>query len=269
MGIGTSSFTNNRLQVAGMVGAMAFNTTSDRAVKQEFTVVGRFRVGYNEVDTSVVYAPLAAVQAMIGVKHQLTSICVAVDDYEDREQVEQVRRDLERALEPYGSFSITTWEEEKRNLLRAVAMERSLNAIFLFFIVIVAGMGILSVLTMLVAEKTREIGILKSLGATTWGICGIFLGEGCVIGLTSCSVGGVLGVLLVRNLNPLADAIYRRTGWHPFPPDVYMLDRIPAYLAPEAVAWILASTMAVCLLASLYPAWKAGRLDPIEALRYE
>jgi lipoprotein-releasing system permease protein len=154
-------------------------------------------------------------------------------------------------------------------LLAAVQMETAVLNVLLFLIIAVAGFGILAIFFMIVVEKTRDIGILKSLGATGFGIMGIFLAYGLLLGVVGAGVGMGLGLLFVRYINEIADVLGRITGRPVFDPSVYYFHKIPTIVEAPTVIAIVLGAMAIAVLASILPARRAARLHPVEALRYE
>ncbi|MFH1227950.1 MAG: ABC transporter permease [Planctomycetota bacterium] len=232
-------------------------------VRKDFTAVGTFNIGMLEYDTNI-YIPLAAAQEFLSASNVVTRIAIKLDDYG---KAPQVIKALDSRLPSF--LLIQTWEQEKRILLRAVAIEKNLNAIILFFIVIVAAFNILSMLTMRVVEKTHDIGIIKSMGATTGGIAQLFLYQGILIALVGCIIGVTCGYAIASNLNPIADLLHTLFGFEVFPKDVYLLDQIPSEISLLTIIVITIATIAVSVIFSIYPSVKASRLQPTEALKYE
>lgn len=231
-------------------------------VRKEFTIVGAFNTGMLEYDSNI-YIPLATAQSFMGAHGGISKIALRLNDYS---KAPDLIREINRRLAPLLAH---TWEDEKRNLLRAVSVEKNINAIILFFIVIVAAFNILSMLTMRVVEKTHDIGIIKSMGATTGGIAQLFLYQGILIALVGCIIGVTSGYFIAANLNPIADLLYKLFGFEVFPKDVYMLDNIPSEISPLTIVVITIATIAVSIIFSIYPSVKASRLQPTEALKYE
>ena len=141
--------------------------------------------------------------------------------------------------------------------------------ILLFFIIAVAGFGILAIFFMIVVEKTRDMGILKSLGASSRGILGIFLGYGLSLGVVGAGVGLTIGLLFVRYINQIRDLLEHITGQPVFDPSIYYFYQIPTIIDPFTVFWIMVGALSIAVLASILPALRAARLHPVEALRYE
>ncbi len=166
-------------------------------------------------------------------------------------------------------YQVQTWEQKQGPLLGAVAVEQSILNILLFFIIAVAGFGILAIFSMIVVEKTRDIGILKALGASTAGIRGIFLGYGLLLGAVGSGVGMVGGLLFVRYINEIEAALSRATGRKVFDDSIYYFNKIPTIIEPFTVAWIVAGALLIAVLASIWPAERAARLHPVKALRFE
>ena len=148
-------------------------------------------------------------------------------------------------------------------------METAILNILLFLIIAVAGFGILAIFFMIVVEKTRDIGVLKSLGASASGVMGIFLAYGLSLGLVGSGVGMVLGLLFVRYINPIADGLGRLTGRPVFNPEIYYFYKIPTLVSPLTVASIVGGALGIAVLASVLPALRAASMHPVEALRYE
>lgn len=240
-------------------------------VQKDFTSVGYYYSGFAEYDMNHLLVSLESAQAFLKEPGAITRLCIKVDDgiWQDSDKLEETKRRIAEAIYPFGLFNVMTWEDERRSFLRAVDVERRLNVILLFFIVGVAALLIFCFLIMMVSEKKKDIGILAALGATVRGIMGIFLLEGFAISFLGTLFGVAGGAVLACNLNPIADRIYAWTGWHPFPPDIYLLSQIPSDIDPVSIAFLGLTTIVGSTLFSLWPAWMAGRMDPVEALRYE
>jgi lipoprotein-releasing system permease protein len=148
-------------------------------------------------------------------------------------------------------------------------LEVAILNILLFLIIAVAGFGILATFYMIVVEKTKDIGILKALGAPSRGVMSIFLGYGFILGTVGTGVGLLLGYLFVVNINEIADGLQALTGREIFDPTIYYFDRIPTMIEPLTVLVVAAGAIGIAVLASVLPALRAARLHPVEALRYE
>ncbi len=202
----------------------------------------------------------------------LAATAKVVDRIPDYDKATALRGVLElRDQRSLGrTYRVSTWEDKRRNILRAVSVERRVMAVILLFMVVLAGFLILAILHTTVMEKTRDIGILKSIGGTVGGIMSIFLLNGFLIGVIGAALGTTLGVLFCSRLNEIEDIIYDLTKWRVFPRDIYSLDRIPVDKDPFwSIVVIAATAIVISFLAAVYPAWKAARMKPVEALSYE
>ncbi len=166
-------------------------------------------------------------------------------------------------------FVIQSWREKQGAILAAVQLETVVLNILLFMIIAVAGFGILAIFLMIVVEKTRDIGILKSLGATGSGIMSIFLAYGLSLGIVGAGVGVASGLTFVVYINEIAQVVGWIIGQPVFDPSVYYFHEIPTIIDPLTVVLVAAGAMLIAVLASILPAWRAASLHPVEALRYE
>ncbi len=238
------------------------------SINGQLTIVGMFNSGMAEYDSNYIYVPLEVAQKLVGADGKVNRLAVAVQDFE---KVAEMRERIRKAISDagHGRFTVITWEDEKAGFLRAVSVERQVTSILMGCVTIVAGFCVLAILLMLVREKTRDIGILRALGATVPGIAFTFLLEGFLIGLTGTVFGLVIGFDLADHLNEVVDYIYAVTGWSPFPKDLYLLDKIPTVPVYTESLYIGGFAILVSVLAAVYPAVKAALFHPVEALRYE
>jgi len=178
---------------------------------------------------------------------------------------------LTREIEAIGpAFRVSTWEDKRRTFLRAVWLERRIMTYILLFVILIAGFLVLSILHTTVLTKTRDIGILKSLGGSVRGIMGVFMLNGFLIGLVGSGAGAAAGLFITKNINEIETVLTRLTGFKLFPADIYYFDKIPVDRNPLlSVVLISLTALLVSLIASAYPAWKASRMNAVEALRYE
>jgi len=238
----------------------------DKVSVKAFTIAGKFQSGMYDFDKNYVFIPLTTAQELGGAKEKdaVTGISVKLDDYR---YANEVRDKLQSALG--FEYYVQTWEDARRTFLTAVMMERRVMAFILFFIIMVAGFNILAILTMIVLEKSRDIGILKALGATTQGVMSIFLLNGLLIGSIGAGIGAALGLAIVYRINWLEHVLYTTIGWRPFPPEVYYFNQIPTVVNPAGIAFTAGIAVLSSVIFSIYPAFRAARLDPVETLRYE
>jgi lipoprotein-releasing system permease protein len=228
----------------------------------EYEVSGIFDIGFNEFDANLVAVSLPNAQDMINLGDSVQGLTVTLDD---PFAVLQVRHDLMRALGP--QYQINTWMENK--LLEAVGVEKNVMFIILFCVMIVAALCILSALITFVVQKTREIGMLKALGATDFQIGGLFLSQSAFIGTIGVFTGFGLGLLAIHYRNEFLFVMRRLTGIELFSADIYGFNKLPAEIVPSDILLICGSALVICILGGVLPAWRAWRLKPVEALRYE
>jgi len=245
--------------------------TPPKAVSDTFTVVDFYESKMSEYDTNFVFVPIAAVQRMRGMidpQSGLTSVNQIQIRLAPGADLVAVRDRLRRVFSP-ELYDIATWRDRQGPLLAAVEMEMSVLNILLFLIIAVAGFGILAIFFMIVVEKTKDIGILKSLGAGPPGIAGIFLGYGLFLGLVGAGAGLVLGLAFVRNLNQIRHGVEWLSGRQVFDPSIYYFHKIPTIVDPATVVWIIVGAVTIAVAASVLPALRAARLHPVEALRHD
>ena len=245
--------------------------TPPKAVSDTFTVVDFYESKMSEYDSSFVFVPIDKLQQLRGMIDpstgigNVTSIQIKLKNPADGDEV----RNKLRAVFPPQVYGISTWKDKQGPLLAAVAMETAILNVLLFLIIAVAGFGILAIFFMIVVEKTKDIGILKSLGAPARGVMGIFLAYGFSLGIVGAGAGAISGILFVVYINEIASGIGWLTGEPVFDPQIYYFQRIPTIIEPFTVAWVAVGAVLIAVAASALPARRAARLHPVEALRYE
>jgi lipoprotein-releasing system permease protein len=236
-----------------------------RFIPEKCTVVDLYESKMNEYDETFVFVPISRLQELRGMFGKFNSIQIKLKPGANGDVV----RDKLKAVFPPEFFDVETWRDKQGPLLQAVELESRILNILLFFIIAVAGFGILAIFFMIVVEKTRDIGILKSLGASNRGVMSIFLSYGLLLGAVGSGVGLILGLLFVHYINEIANLVARLTGHPVFDPTIYYFSKIPTIIEPLTLAWIVLGAMGIAVASSILPARRAARLHPVEALRYE
>ncbi|MEE9258382.1 MAG: lipoprotein-releasing ABC transporter permease subunit [Nitrospinaceae bacterium] len=227
-------------------------------------VVGIFESGMFEYDSNLAFISLRAAQKFFSMKDTVSGVEIRVRDIE---QAGWIAKDIQETLGfPYYARD---WMRMNKNLFSALKLEKIVMFIILILIIFVAAFNIISTLFMVVMEKSKEIAVLKSMGASRRSIMRIFSLQGLIIGLLGTLLGCAGGFTIVPNLNEIVGFIENLFGITAFPSDVYYLDKLPSDIQYMDSFLIIIFSIIICFGASLYPAWRASRLDPVEGLRYE
>jgi lipoprotein-releasing system permease protein len=255
-------------------------TASDEGeVEQDkkFKIVGVFNSGHHQTDRRVILMSLPSIQEFIKVPGRVTGWSMRLKDFE---KAESTKQDVINAIQ-YGplrkhaltdeatGFFILTWEERNANLLKAVKMERLLIKLMTLLIVLAASASIFLVLFMTVHSKVRELGILRAVGASRSGVLALFVGQGFLLALAGMASGLVLGYVFGAYINEFAAWQFQFTGWHPFPPEVYHLDRIPVKFSMRDSLENFGITLLLGSGAAFVPGLLAALKPPLKAIRYE
>ena len=236
----------------------------EAVLPDDYTVTGIFDVGYFEYNANIVVTSLENAQDLYNLDDAVHGLMVML---RDPYQAPQVRQELLTALGP--GYNITTWTEENFGILNALMVEKNVMFYLLFFIVLVAALCILSAQITFVVQKTREIGMLKALGASNLQISGVFLSQSAIIGVLGVISGYGLGMLALTYRNEFLHFMNRLTGFELFPASIYGFGDLPAVIDPHDIGIICGLSFVICIFGGVLPAIRAGRLKPVEALRYE
>ena len=231
---------------------------------KSYPVTAIFQIGMSEFDGVFVYMPLPEAQAFFNRDGQATVVEVFLKNPED---IDVVRTRLEAAVDQ--PLLMTDWRERNRTFFDALEVERNVMFIILTLIVLVAALNIVSGLIMLVKDKGPAIAILRTMGATRGVIMRIFLITGAAIGVVGTFAGFLLGLAIALNVETIRQGLNGLLHANLFPAELYFLSRLPSVVDPGEVALVVGMTLAISILATLYPSWRAATLDPVEALRYE
>lgn len=241
--------------------ATAFGSAPTR---KGYIVGGLFSVGVSEYDQALIYMPLEQAQLFLGRGDAIDEIEIKVTTPDN---IDGVRARIQEAAGPYAQIS--DWRGRNASFFNALKVERATLRLILLIAVALAMINIVSSLVMMSKNKTRDIAVLRTMGAGQGSILRIFLMAGAMIGVTGSVIGLVLGTLFCIYIDPIQSVVEKLTGTVVFSPDTYFLSRIPARVEAGEVATILVATLVMSLIATLPPAWRASRLDPVEALRFE
>jgi lipoprotein-releasing system permease protein len=231
---------------------------------KRFLVVGIFDSGFYEYDSTLAFLSLKDSQEFLNMGEQVTGVEIRVNNIY---KADVIAKAIERKLGfPYWARH---WMEMNKNLFAALRLEKRVMFIILSLIVLVAAFNIITTLIMVVMEKNKDIAILKSMGATSGSIMKIFILQGVIIGAIGTLLGAAGGITVALNLSKISVFVENLLGVKILPGDVYYLSELPSRIHYGDVSIIIVGSLVLCFLSTLYPSWRASKLDPAEALRYE
>ncbi len=229
-----------------------------------YPIVATFQIGMAEFDNLFVYMPMQDAQSFFSKDGEASVIELFLSDPEN---IDVMRDRIEAAAA--RPIIMTDWRERNKTFFDALNVERNVMFIILTLIVLVAALNIISGLIMLVNDKSRDIAILRTIGATRGAVMRVFLITGASIGIAGTLAGFCLGLLIASNVETIREVFNQLFHANLFPAELYFLSRLPSIVDPRDVAAVVSMTLALSVLATIYPSWRAARLDPVEALRYE
>jgi lipoprotein-releasing system permease protein len=231
---------------------------------REYPVVGIFKVGMSDYDENVIYMPLPEAQDYFLADGGVTQIDVLV---EEPDKVDDLVIAFQEAAGP--DMQVQTWKQRNLSFFSALDVERNVMFLVLTMIVLVAALNIISGLIMLVKDKSRDIAILRTMGATRGAVQRVFMLTGAAIGVAG-TIGGLLfGLIICLNAERIRQLIQWISGSDPFNAELYFLSQLPVRMDSLQTGWVVLMALTLSFLATLYPSWRAAKLDPVEALRYE
>lgn len=231
---------------------------------KSYRVVGTFSLGMFAYDSGYIFMPLEAAQKYFSLEDSASLIDVTL---EDEEQLAKIRSLLERSvsLDAY----VYDWKQTNATFFNAIDVERNVMFLILMLIILVAAFNIITGLIMLVKDKGRDIAVLRTMGATKGMIMRIFFIDGAFIGVVGTTIGVILGVLFCENIETIRQFLQKISGRELFSSEIYFLSQLPAKIDVTEIVTVVILTLALSFLATLYPAYRAAKFDPAEALRYE
>ena len=246
-------------------GGVKMNPAGELYLPEEFTVAGIYELGKHDFDRMVLFVGLDDAAEVLDLPWgSATSVLGwGADPFDQDELIEQLRREIP------GQYVLVTWEENNRQLLSVLDMEKRMMFFLLIFIVLVAAFSITNTLITSAYQKTREIGLLKAIGGSDRFVLAVFVLQGFWIGVLGSAFGTLLGYLVLRYRNGILHFASWCSGRDLFPKEFYFFNELPAHIVGTDVAIIVCSSVVLCTLGALLPAWRAARLDPAAALRYE
>ncbi len=233
-------------------------------VSRTFTVGLIFDVGMFEYDSGFVFMPLDTAQIFFQTPQGVSSLEVVTENPAD---IADSRRRIQTAVD--GQAGVYDWRDMNGSFFTALQVERNVMFLILTMIILVAAFNIISSMIMLVKDKGRDIAIMRTMGATRGSMMRIFMMTGASIGIIGTGVGALAGILFALNIESIRQSIQALSGTELFSEEIYFLSKLPAIVEWDEVFLIVGMAFILSILATIYPAWRAARLDPVEALRYE